>query len=642
LKYRSQLSRMGAAWTLLYIPLILLFALTAAASVLPDRRLWGINHLAFYSPALRIVALSLIGLSFVPVIARASCGALSTLARHIRPGRRRLWWSALALGVMATGIFIRFQSSTLLLGDGWATANSYEHAILQDTGALSGNIEQVVTDEPFARGTTVLYYRFAEVLNRVFDVSPVRGIRILNCLLGGLLVFILARIALRSTDSPNFRIWLLLLVLCSGVMELFFGYVENYTPAVFFALLYLASGYAFIRGRKPVWLAASLVCLATSTYMHVQGTLLIPSFALLAGWAVLAGRWRRALGWLTGALGALVVVGTCVIWAFSKYGSYLLPLRADDGSYGVFAASHWADVINEVLILLPGLPVFIAIAAMLPFFRERARPGDRRVNLGQLGVEWSFTVLLLLPGLMFLILFKPDLGMARDWDLFAMTFIGLLAFALFILKRFLAITPARVVQAITVPSLVISAVLGASWIGVNSSSSRATDRYEQILTYDETFAQYAYENLAQHYYSQNDLDKAIAMLEKGVSFSYNRRLYTLLSIYYDEDHRMADAIRVLRTVLERDPHLDAIRHDMVNLLSRAGEYDELLTVARDGTLYHPENPTYHYVYGWLLVRKGQAREGAEELLEARRLNPPRRTLEQIDGMLRQLEAEGKL
>jgi tetratricopeptide (TPR) repeat protein len=188
----------------------------------------------------------------------------------------------------------------------------------------------------------------------------------------------------------------------------------------------------------------------------------------------------------------------------------------------------------------------------------------------------------------------------------------------------------------------MSAVLATSWIGVNSSQIRATDRYEQILTYDKKFAQYAYENLARHYYSRHELSKAISALEKAVSFSYNVRLYTLLSIYYDEDDRIPDAIRILRTVLEKDPQLDGIRHDMINLLSRAGEYDELLTVAREGTLYHPTNPIYHYVYGWLLIRKGLIREGAEELLEAKRLNPPRRISEQIDNTLRQLREDGRL
>ena len=62
LNYSSEQARMGATRALLYAPLILLFALIAAASFLPDKRLWGINHLAFHSPALRIVALSLIGL----------------------------------------------------------------------------------------------------------------------------------------------------------------------------------------------------------------------------------------------------------------------------------------------------------------------------------------------------------------------------------------------------------------------------------------------------------------------------------------------------------------------------------------------------------------------------------------------------
>jgi tetratricopeptide (TPR) repeat protein len=232
--------------------------------------------------------------------------------------------------------------------------------------------------------------------------------------------------------------------------------------------------------------------------------------------------------------------------------------------------------------------------------------------------------------------------MARDWDLFTITSVGLIPLAALVLRRFLSLAPRQVTSRVIVPGLVISIVLTVSWIGVNSSPERATQRYEHILSYDKTFMEYAYETLAKHYYDEGRLKKAITAMEEAVASSYNARLYIRLSVYYREDGRLLDAAGMLRPVLEQQPRYEKIRAEMALLLYRAGQYDEVLEIAGKGTEYHPENPLLHALYGRTLIRRGRIQEGAEELRELKRLNPPPDMLEDVDRILKQLKDEGKL
>jgi tetratricopeptide (TPR) repeat protein len=640
----------------LQISLILTALLIAAATFLPGRRLWGINHLAFYPLAVRIAALALITLSFVPWVARSLRKALLVTAGFLSRRKKQSWLVGLIFGLIATGVFLQFRSSTLLLGDGHLIAAGFDHALAGDEAVVTSSVERIMTEENIAKGTSLLYYGVVKAAGAAFEMRAQSAISILNCILGGLLVLLLVQAAFRISGSEEFKIWLVFLLLFSGAIELFFGYVETYTPAVFFALLYMAGGFAFIRTGRKAWLGSALICLALSAFMHVQGILLAPS-AILFLYRLRPGEERtRVMKFITGAVVALLVAGTALLAALTPLGGHSLSLTGADAAYGMLSPAHLADMANELLLLLPALPLFAVMGGALlllarrhgarhPDVAEREECGEgaeRKAARPPAAGEPYFALLLLVPYLLFLLVFDPRLGMARDWDLFAFGLTGLLAAALVTLKRFTALTGAAPGPDVMVPALIISAVLTASWCGINASPSRSAERYRQILTYDQTLAPYAYENLATDYYSRGETGEAISTLEKAVAHSYNARLYVLLSVYYEQAGRLDDAIDALRTVLRREPGMDTVRHDLVSLLSRAGRYDELLQVAREGTRYHPENPTYHYVYGWLLVREGRYDEGARELVEARRLNPPPQTLEQIDSILKRLEEQGKL
>ena len=79
--------------------------LVGVASFLPEARLWGINHLAYFPLPLRVALLSLVVICFVPPFARILLeGFLSVSDALTRPGRNASL-ILVALSLVAIGGF---------------------------------------------------------------------------------------------------------------------------------------------------------------------------------------------------------------------------------------------------------------------------------------------------------------------------------------------------------------------------------------------------------------------------------------------------------------------------------------------------------------------------------------------------------
>ncbi|HVP58803.1 MAG TPA: hypothetical protein VMU02_11975, partial [bacterium] len=421
---------------------VILLALVGAAAFLPGRRLWGINHLAFYPVALRIGLLALAGICFVPAVARKCYAALLGLAR-LAEARPRLGVSLIvAASLVSVAIFMRFHSATLLLGDGQLVANNFGYAAgnVQAGHAQTVDLPAILRTQPTAKGSTAAYYLAAKVSGGLSRHSPVAAIRGLNCILGGAFILVLLLVVMggfATSLSAELRVWLGVLALSSGAMELFFGYIENYTPLLFFATLYVASSMVFMEKHRGAWLVAALGFLVASIFMHVAGILLLPSFGLLAGSIpiekcrpTLA---RRLARWLAPALLVLVLVGTVGVAKFTGLGNDFLPLRTTGDLEGILSPAHWLDVLNEILLMMPAFPVLavVAIASVL-LARRPGLTARGTVAVGsELGVRHAnvpgglFALVVAAPCLLFLAVFKSEISVPRDWDLFALSSIGL-------------------------------------------------------------------------------------------------------------------------------------------------------------------------------------------------------------------------
>ena len=124
-----------------------------------------------------------------------------------------------------------------------------------------------------------LYYLAAVATKAITGGDPIDGVRFFNCLLGGILVFVLLIGLLRSSAPTALVLWTVALAFAGGAVQLFFGYVEYYAPLFFFGALYIVSSFRVLKRAGSIWICA-LVFLLTAL-SHVQGVLFFPSFAFL-------------------------------------------------------------------------------------------------------------------------------------------------------------------------------------------------------------------------------------------------------------------------------------------------------------------------------------------------------------------------
>ena len=106
-------------------------------------------------------------------------------------------------------------------------------------------------------------------------------------------------------------------------MQLFFGYVENYSFAAAGVLAYLWLGLRVLRGKTALWVAAAVLAVTNAT--HPSTVILAPSLLYL-GWHAWRTRNKSALSIVVQIALPMLVVGSVTFgWMeMSGHGVYAL------------------------------------------------------------------------------------------------------------------------------------------------------------------------------------------------------------------------------------------------------------------------------------------------------------------------------
>ncbi|HQL24765.1 MAG TPA: tetratricopeptide repeat protein, partial [candidate division Zixibacteria bacterium] len=194
---------------------------------------------------------------------------------------------------------------------------------------------------------------------------------------------------------------------------LYFGYVENYSLFVTSVCAFVLVGLLVAQGR--LWRGWLLVPLGAAIFFHIMGVTLIPGAVYLLLAPTRLG--QRARGWpprTWAALAVLVGAAGFSAVAYFRHTSVffrlaVLPLydgRLTNG-YTVLSPAHLGDFLNLIPLLLPAAGL---LALALVGFVKSRRPVTR---------PFAFLVVAVLSTLGAAFIFEPELGMPRDWDLFA-------------------------------------------------------------------------------------------------------------------------------------------------------------------------------------------------------------------------------
>ncbi|MEW5958959.1 MAG: hypothetical protein AB1801_14600 [Chloroflexota bacterium] len=422
------------AWLLSGLRLwgLVVLTLHLAAFRLPEASFWSVWPYTFLSPWLGWTLALLAGSLIIAPVSRALAQTIQWFWKKILSldpagaaplAHPRLWVSLAAL--LAGLLFWLARLRHLRWGD------SYMLSVLLSYPDL----EIRVVYNWQAPLTVFLHQRLWQFVADPLLGWPVETVyAAISILCGMIFVYVLLAFTARLGRTPLESAVLAGLVLTTGSMQLFFGYVENYTVIALGLIVTLFLAWLATQGEiRPVWPALAL---ALTNACHPSTVFLWPGMLVLI-WLCR----RRGYGSLRGLLlqtilppvliagGVLALMesgghGLSALWGVDRPGGgdtvWFVPLFETDPEwaryqhYTMFSAAHLLDWSNVHLLISPvGLPLIVMILVAGrrwgPVLFDRQADRDYGLFLGVTAAMY----------LLLTWLWNPDYGGRKDWDLFA-------------------------------------------------------------------------------------------------------------------------------------------------------------------------------------------------------------------------------
>jgi tetratricopeptide (TPR) repeat protein len=538
-------------WLLRFIPLFF-----------PGVRLWGINHLLFLPFGFAVdyaIAGIVLLLAFIPPISCRLEPWFASRGDFLFGTSMHLRWAV--AGVILLPAFWFLRMPTNLLGDGYTVINNIAGDMpvifkWSETGAVRAiyAVSKLIPVEGLARGE----YAFALV----------------SVLSGAATLFFFFGIAFELSTDSAMRLFTVCLLVFSGWSLLFFGYAENYPILWPFISAYIYFSIRYLQGKGP--LIVPLIILAAALVLHLQTI-----FFLASAMVIFLGRGRsrrfygrhRKLVWSVFA-GIAVVAAAAFVREYQQslpFRIHFLPPfvgRTATPKAAIFSPTHLLDMVNELLLVAPLLPVLILLAWK----------GRRSLMNTPVGV---FLLVFSSGGLLLLLILDPRLGLGRDWDLFAISGLGVT------LAGIWSIAAAEYIGRRLYPGLALLAlVLVLPYFATNLSAKPSVAYMKWLL----------------------DLDAGKS--KSGM---------VMLRDYYKDrgDTTTADSINYAIKKRHPSANLDGAAMNLISL----GQYDKALALADSMFALDPESKESFNLRGNVYLKMGRYREALDDLSMAHRLGP---------------------
>jgi len=614
---------------------------------------WGVHHYAFFPLVILVLATGLV----------LSSSLLLRLdsAQRLEPfGHWPAWEN--------TGRFRRWGWLTLLAICGgaffWLTRAG--HIIWGDGSILVINIPEGEAFHPREPLTAILQQGFYQITSGWFasdgaasrDIAQ-KSLALGSALAGALLVpvvFLLARelvlmnqwVRFRKpsiesreadpsqpppTEPPDDNAWLApatimsaLVLLTQGYIQLFCGYVENYTYYTLGTGVYLWLALRYLRRGRSLLLPAAALLLALS--LHLSAAIYFPSFLFLALWGLSHAEYRlAALRDL--ALSAILVVlaGWLLALAESEYSLFgtlrdvarLALLNEEENVPGyMLSALHFRNFFNEQLLIGP-LGLFLFLAAVFAFttYAIGQKADSRRRAWPD---QWPAVLFLLTAGLAYLaaswLAGESNLGYPRNWDLLAP---GSLTFTAAGLGLFYAGgMRLRAAVPILLCALAVSLYHTVPWVALNTSFDRAFARLKTLPSeggLTET-------NVARWYLLQGNREQGKQWLQKALRINpHGNNAHYMLGSLHMEDGDFAAAAESFRRAVASRPDKAEYRLLLTDAYLYAGQFASAKRVCETLLQDHAEDSRVWGRYGITLLATGQDQEGRRALARFKELAP---------------------
>ena len=400
---------------------LLVLTLHLAATSLSAETGWRVWSYTFLPTWLGWVLAMLVAALIIPAVNHSVWRGLTWLWRVWPAKSARQWWFAL-VALLAGALFWLARLRHLGWGDSYMLSVALSYP----------DLELRVIYNWQAPLTVFIHQRLWQFIANPLLGWPVENVyATVSIICGVTFVFLLLTFLARLGRSPLEVAVLAGLMLTTGSMQLFFGYVENYTIVSLGLLVTLFLAWRALRGHvQPVW---PMLAFSLTNAFHPSTVFLWPGMLVLI-WLC----WRRNyVSWSRGLWQTILpplLVGAGVLALMEQGGHGLSALLGQDRPgggdgiwfvplfetttewqrYTMFSTAHLLDWLNEQLLISPfGAPLLILTLITVYRFRiplfDRTPDRDYNTFLGVMSGAY----------LLLSWLWNPDYGGRKDWDLFA-------------------------------------------------------------------------------------------------------------------------------------------------------------------------------------------------------------------------------
>lgn len=298
-----------------------------------------------------------------------------------------------------------------------------------DAGAIIKFLEQEVIFHKREPLSPAIYLLVHKTVGQWYPMDARTCIQWVNSIGGAFGLWALARLAfLFSKRQLHIAIVAFLWMASVGAIQLFMGYIENYTLPTVCGLWFFYFGYRAYFEQTSILPAAFLWTLGTA--IHLSLMVFLPALFWLAWTQHFKGRPHALLSLKSLSLMVVTLLPSLILMVAMKKIGYLrseevsfgggdgqmfVPLSDTSGKYFQYLflkEKHLKAILNQQMLVAP-ISLVACIAASWDLLRSRL--GFKK---GLLSPPLIFLILAAGGFLTLTVIWHPDLGPFRDWDLF--------------------------------------------------------------------------------------------------------------------------------------------------------------------------------------------------------------------------------
>ena len=271
----------------------------------------------------------------------------------------------------------------------------------------------------------------------------------------------------------------------------------------------------------------------------------------------------------------------------------------------LFSLKHIADALNLLVLLLPGLPILVALAFVSPFKSVLRRS------------DYVFLAALAFPTMLAVYVFNPGIGMPRNWDLFSIEGIPLVVLGYYFAVN--STTSVRMRAAAAVLSIILALLVLGPRVASQVEPEIGVAHFKNYLVLDKTRNRNARVLLEDYYKSIGDTANLRQAVAASVSdfpeVAYNNRARELY-----RQNKYPEAMALWRQAIVIDPvYFDAYNNlGAANLdLNRPDQALPYLEIA-DGL--NPYNALTVYNIGTVYLRANDLTRAEKFFIRAMKLD----------------------